>query len=67
MCIPRLVISSLEALIKAEEYGEVAEIINLLFSESFQLYKCLNTQSAPDILNLTAKATSKLLENGKKL
>merc|ERR1712062_28998 len=62
VCIPRLIISSLKALIGAEEYDECPQIINLLFSESRQLYKCLNTQSAPDILTLTAKASSKLLE-----
>ena len=67
VCIPRLIISSLKALIGAEEYDECPQIINLLFSESRQLYKCLNTQSAPDILTLTAKASSKLLEKGKKL
>ena len=67
VCIPRLVVSSLKALIGSEEHEECLEIVNLLFSESNQLYKCLNTQTAPDILSLVTQATSKLLENGKTL
>jgi len=67
VCIPRLVVSSLKALIGSDEHEECLEIVNLLFSESNQLYKCLNTQTAPDILTLVTQATSKLLENGKTL
>jgi len=66
-CIPRLVISSLTALIGSEEYEHCVDIINALFAPGNELEDCLNTQNTPDILTLTSLAASKLLEKGQSL
>ena len=66
-CIPRLVVSTLRALIGSEEYEHCVEVVNALFAPVNELEDCLNTQNTPDILTLTSLAASKLLEQGKSI
>ena len=66
-CIPRLVVSTLRALIGSEEYEHCVEVVNALFAPANELEDCLNTQNTPDILTLTSLAASKLLEQGKSI
>jgi len=48
----------------SDMYREMLNIVNILCSEKYNLYSCLNTQTARSIMDFAADATAGLLESG---
>lgn len=48
-------------------YREMLNIINILCSEKYKLYSCLNTQTAQSVMDFAAEATAGILESGGKV
>jgi len=64
VCIPMLTISCLKILSASSMFREMLSLIDVLCSEKYGLYTCLNTQTARSVMDFGVAATAGLIKGG---
>ena len=59
-----LVISCLKILKGSDSNREMLDLVNVVMSEKYKLYTCLNTQTARNIMDFCVSASAGLVDSG---